>query len=236
MPGAANANQSFLGSVEWKEGDRTTISLACDGDCMLTEYYGTGPARVTVGGTTYVGYQASATDTGSGNAVTVDLACSRENGSAAPTCTMTTRDAVSESNLHNSYCESQRGTSTTTYTVTDTPWSNNGDGSPVPRIVTETIANMCTGDFDPNVFPQTTMTMSGDEQYFINNYKLVITAGTEKLSASAASTPTGSGARSTSGPSSSRSSGIAQATGVAAPMRTTAPALVGLAAAAAFFV
>ena len=203
MPGAANANQSFVGSVIAQQDDRTTLSLAFDEDAIETEYYGSGPDLVTVGGTTYVAYEATATD--EDFTVTVNLACNRENGSAVPTCTVTTK------------AEGAAATS-----VSD--------------------------------FPQGTTTMSGDEQYFLNNFKLVITAGTEKLSASAAATPTGSGAPSTSGASSAASSrtgaqstvasaasstgssGVAQATGAAAALHTMAPVLAGLGAAAAFFV
>ncbi|KAH6644629.1 hypothetical protein C7974DRAFT_24748 [Boeremia exigua] len=197
LPGAANANQSFVGSVVAQQDDRTTLSLAFNGGAIESEYYGQGPDIVTVGGTTYVAYEASATDEESDFTVTVALACTRENGDAVPTCTATTR----------------------------------GDG-PENSIL--------ASDSDS---PQTTMTMSGDEQYYLNNFKLVITAGTEKLSASAAATPTGSTAQSTgtqstvgSIVSSGASSQVVQATGAAVPMRSMAPVLAGMGAAAAFFV
>lgn len=201
MPGAANANQSFIGSVVSLQNDRTTLSLAFDGDAIETEYYGQGPDLVTVGGTTYVAYEATATDEESSVTVTVNLACSREDGSAVPTCTAATKI----------------------------------DGA---------AANSISG-LDS---AESTTTMSGDEQYFLNNFKLVITAGTEKLSASAAATPTASGptptgssaqssaASAASAASSAGSSGVAQATGAAAPIRSLAPVLAGMGAAAAFFV
>ncbi|KAF2995248.1 hypothetical protein E8E13_003261 [Curvularia kusanoi] len=96
--------------------------------------------------------------------------------------------------------------------------------------------------------PAVTTTMSGEEAQYVNNFKVVITAGADQLSASAAATPTGSGAQSTGGSSTAASvkssasgSGSAQATGpastgAAAPMRSMAPVLAGLGAAAAFFV
>ena len=124
---------------------------------------------------------------------------------------------VSENSLRESLCSSKVGTFT----------------------ATETVENACTGVVDPSKFPQTTSTFVGDEQYFINNYKLVITAGTEKLNASAAATPTSSGAQSTVALVSSGtagSSGVAEATGAAAPMLSMAPVLAGLGAAVAFLV
>lgn len=207
MPGAANANQSFVGSVVSLQNDRTTISMAFDGDAIETEYYGQGPDLVTVGGTTYVAYEATATDEESSVTVTVNLACSRADGSAVPTCTAATK---------------------------------------IDGAAADTISGLESA--------ASTTTMSGDEQYFLNNFKLVITAGTEKLSASAAATPTASGptptgssaqssgtsaasgASAASAASSAASSGVAQATGAAAPMRSLAPVLAGMGAAAAFFV
>lgn len=231
LPGAANANQSFIGSVVAQTGDRTTLSVAFDGSAILTEYYGTGPGFVTVEGTTYMAYQQTATDAGSDNSATVDLTCSRANEKAVPTCAYTMRDFME--------CSSQIGTSTTTYVVTDTPQRSDGDFSPLVRTVTETLENLCTGVVESGNFAQTTSTLSGDQQYFLNNYRLVITAGTEKLNASAAATPAGSGAQSTVASmslSAAGSSGATQATGAAAPVRTIAPVLAGLGAAAAFFV
>lgn len=236
LPGAADENQTLFGSVITQEGDHTTLSLGCGEQCISTENYGVGPKHFTVGGTTYVAYQQFTTNPANGFVVTMDLACSRENGSAAPTCTTTPRGPESE-NL-GSHCSTQGGISTNTHTVTDTPWSNNSPGSPIIKTHTQTLSNACTGVLDPDVFPQITTTMTGDEQSSMNNFKLVITAGTEKLEASAAATPTGSGAHLTTGISSSsaESSKVTQATGAAAPVRSLASVLAGLGAAAAFFV
>ncbi|KAF1927096.1 uncharacterized protein M421DRAFT_6299 [Didymella exigua CBS 183.55] len=201
MPGAANANQSFVGSVVSLQKDRTTISMAFDGEAIETEYYGSGPDLVTVGGTTYVAYEATAIDEEGSVTVTVSLACSRADGSAVPTCTAATK---------------------------------------IDGAAAEIVSGLESA--------ASTTTMSGDEQYFLNNFKLVITAGTEKLSASAAAThtaseptPTGSSTRSSSASaasaaSSAASSGVAQATGAAVSMRSLAPVLAGMGAAAAFFV
>lgn len=223
MPGAANGDQSFVGSVIAVQNDRTTISMAFDGEGIETEYYGQGPKTVTVGGTTYVAYEVSATavvENVSATA-TIDFACSRADDSAVPTCEINTKVS----------------------------------GGPPDET---------TGLSDA-----TTTTMSGDEQYFLNNFPLVITAGEDKLGASAAATPSASeatptgssaqpsgtsaasaasGASASSGPvasgasaaasaaSSAASSAVAQATGAAAPMHSLAPVLVGMGAFAAFFV
>lgn len=223
MPGAANGDQSFVGSVIAVQGDRTTISMAFDGEGIETEYYGQGPKTVTVGGTTYVAYEVSATaivEDVSATA-TIDLACSRADDSAVPTCEINTKIS----------------------------------GGPPDET---------SGLSDATA---TTTTMSGDMQYYLNNFPLVITAGEEKLGASAAATPsaseatptgtTGSSARlsgtsgasalsgaptasgasaAASAASSAASSAVAQATGAAASMRSFAPVMVGMGAVAAFFV
>lgn len=223
MPGAANGDQSFVGSVIAVQDDRTTISMAFDGEGIETEYYGQGPKTVTVGGTTYVAYEVSATaivEDVSATA-TIDLACSRADANAVPTCEINTKV----------------------------------EGGPADE--TSALSDATTTTFD------------GDMQYYLNNFPLVITAGEDKLGASAAATPsaseatptgtTGSSAQSSGTPAASRasassgplasgasaaasaassaaSSAVAQATGAAAPMRSVAPVLVGMGAFAAFLV
>lgn len=236
LPGAANADQSFVGSVVTQEGDRTTISVAFDGEGIQTEYYGVGPGYVTVEGKTYVGYRLTASDAGSDFTITVDIACSRKDEDAASTCTMTTRDTVLEASILNSYCISQRGSTMNVYTRTDSPASGNSDAPTRTWTITETVANDCTGYIDPSIFPQTTTTMGGDDQSLSNNYKLVITGGTEKLEASAAATPTGSSAQSTIAlvGSDTGGSGVTRTTGAAAPVLTIAPIMAGLGVVGAF--
>lgn len=224
MPGAANGDQSFVGSVIAVQNDRTTLSVAFDGGGIETEYYEQGPKTVTLGGTTYVAYEVSATaiveDVTA--TATIDLACSRADNSAVPTCEINTKIS----------------------------------GGPPEE--TEGLSDA------------TTTTMSGDMQYYLNNFPLVITAGEDKLGASAAATPSASeatptgtaggssakssatsaasGASASSGApaasgasaaasaaSSAASSAVAQATGAAAPTRSMAPVLVGMGAVAAFF-
>lgn len=206
LPGAANANQSFVGSVVSLQGDRTTLSLAFDGDAIETEYYGNGPNLVTVGGNTYMAYEASAYHPASSErpygesdlAATVRLECTRENSDAIPACAT----MIQGIGLNNSILAS---------------------GNEVAR---------------------TTMTLSGDlQQYYENEFKLIITAGTEKLSVSAAPSPTEATVESTrtqpateSTESGSLTPGATQATGAAGPTRSMIPVLAGLGAAAAFFV
>lgn len=206
LPGAANANQSFVGSVVSLQGDRTTLSLAFDGDAIETEYYGTGPNLVTVGGTTYMAYEASAyqrhySSSAYGDsdlAAVVRLECTRENSNAVPACATT----IQGIGLNNS---------------------------------------VLTSDSEA---ARTTLTMSGElQQYYENNFKLTITAGTEKLSASASASPTGAALNSTGTQaptelpkSSSRTPEATQATGAAGPAPSMVPVLAGLGAAAAFFI
>ncbi|OAL04820.1 hypothetical protein IQ06DRAFT_333123 [Phaeosphaeriaceae sp. SRC1lsM3a] len=214
LPGAANANQSFVGSVVEQNGDQTVLSLAFANAVSTPGYFTSAPDRVTVGGTTFVAYNVSATDSAGPNAaaVTIELECRRPSGgiSAVPTCTLSTLGA-----------NSVLGNVCAGLSVTQLP-------------------EYCTASSAVNV--EETQTFSGESQYYINNYPLLITAGTEKLGASAAATPsagsasiTGAGTSGGAAPSQSGSRASVppqQATGAAQPMRTMAPALLGLGAAA----
>ena len=228
LPGAANADPTFVGSVIEQNGDRTTLSLAFQtGATQTPDYYRSAPDTVTFGGTTYIAYEATAADPigESDNSITVSLACSRANAKAAPTCTMSTKGADA---VISALCAS----------ITTQPQATPVEGQ-----------EYCTGS--ESLTTQETLTLSGESQYYVNNFPLIITAGTDKL-ASAAATPTassasvttsasarsGSGTASGSGPSSTgaASSGPApQTTNAAAPVRSMAPALAGLGAAAAAF-
>lgn len=220
LPGASNANQTFLGSVIEQSGDQTVLSLAFVNAPSTPDYFRSAPQQVTVGGTTFVAYNVSATDDGASNAatVTIELECRRSNGgvSAVPTCTLSTLGAEG---MVSDLCAG--------LTVASFP-------------------DYCTASSAVNV--KQTQTFSGESQYYINNYPLVITAGTEKLGASAAATTStgiasvtgaGSGTASiaaVSSPTVSDASGSPpQATGAAAPLRNVAPALIGLGAAAGAF-
>jgi hypothetical protein len=220
LPGAANANQTFLGSVIEQSGDQTVLSLAFANAPRTPDYFRSAPQQVTVGGTTFVAYNVSPTDEGASNAatVTIELECRRLTGgiSAVPTCTLSTLGAGS---MVSDLCAG--------LTVASLP-------------------EYCTASSAVNV--EQTQTFSGESQYYINNYPLVITAGTEKLGASTAAAPGSGSAFATAAgsgtvgiaaaPSSSFSGAFgpgSQATGAAAPLKTVAPALVGLGAAVGAF-
>jgi hypothetical protein len=191
LPGAANANQTFHGSVIEQNGDQTVLALKFADAPSTPEYFRSAPDQVTIGGTTFVAYNVSASDTMSPDAapITIALQCRRPSDgvSAVPTCTMSTLGA---GQLLNDVCAG---------------------------LSVESLPAYCTESSAANY--EQIETMSGDAQYFVNNYPLIITAGVERLGPSAvAAAKAGSGT-------------AAQATGAAAPMKTMAPALAGLGAA-----
>lgn len=221
LPGSAKANETFLGSVIEQNGDQTVLALAYARTPSSPDYFTSAPNRAIVGGTTFVAYNATASDSLATNAVpvTIALQCRRSSGSieAVPTCTLST---IGAGQLVSSLCAGLTVTSLPAY---------------------------CTASSAVNY--QVTQTFSGESQYYINNYPLIITAGTEKLGAAAAATPnagsvsvTGSavrsGSRTVAAPSQTSfgaSGSVLQATGAAIPIRTMAPALAGMGAAAAAF-
>ncbi|CAO2652503.1 Nn.00g007860.m01.CDS01 [Neocucurbitaria sp. VM-36] len=233
LPGAANADQNFVGSVIEQNGDHTTLSLAfADGPAETPDYYRSAPDTVTIGGTTFVAYEATAVDPlgESDQTITVSLECSRAEAKAVPTCTMSTIGAEA---VVSELCAGL---------------SIQSHATPVEG------QEYCT-DSSALTFDQT-LTLSGESQAYLNNFPLTITAGEDKLGASAAATPTassasitgsasarasgsgsGSGTAAVTGSSAtfSGSSGTApqQTTNAAAPMRSMKPALAGLGAAAA---
>jgi hypothetical protein len=214
LPGAANANQTFYGSVIAQSGESTVLSLAYANAPSTPDYFRSAPQQATVGGTTYVAYNVSAIDEAASVAVTVTigLECRRPSGgiSAVPTCTLST---LGVGGMISDLCAG--------LTVASPP-------------------EYCTAS--SALAAEQTQTFSGESQYYINNYPLIITAGTDKLGASAAASPsagsasvtaagTGSGTVARSQTLSSASGSAQQATGAAAPMKTMAPALVGVGAA-----
>lgn len=234
LPGAANADQNFVGSVIAQNGDHTTLSLAfAHGATQSDDYYRSAPDTVTIGGTSFVAYEVTAVDPvgESDKTVTVSLECSRSEAKAVPTCTMSTIGAEA---VISEFCAG----------LTSESPATSVEGQ-----------QYCT-DSSALTFDET-LTLSGDSQYYLNNFPLTITAGEDKLSASAAATPTGnsasvtgsasarassgsrSGTAAATGPSAassgSSSTAPAQTTNAAAPLRSIAPALAGLGAAAAAF-
>jgi hypothetical protein len=226
LPGAANANQTFLGSVVQQSDDQTVLALAFANTPSTPDYFRSAPDQVTLGGSTFVAYNVSATDSKGDNAavaaVTIQLECRRPSGgvSAVPTCTLST---LGSGGLVSAICAG----------------------------LSVSLPEYCTASSAVNV--EQTQTFSGEYQYYINNYPLIITAGTEKLKASVAAAPSvsnasvtgsspvpgaagGSAAAAAPSPTSSGVSPSApQATGAAAPVKTMAPALIGLGAAVGAF-
>lgn len=227
IPGAANSNVSFVASVIEASGDQTTLSLDFAGGPMTDdEYYSESPHTVTVAGDTSVGFEVTAEQPYGQTEVafTIALACTRTDTDAIATCTMTTKGA---DQVISAICVDAKKSHATPL-----------EGE-----------QYCTDS--EGVTTEQTLTLTGDSAAFMNNFPMTITAGTEKLDASAVATPSGSGARSTGAaaaasagtgsvrpsntPSVSRSGSAAeQSTAGAAPMMTLAP-LAGLGAAAAAF-
>ena len=218
LPGAANANAAFVGSVIEQAGDTTVLSLAFADAAITADPFHSAPQQVTVGGTTFVAYNVSASDGGAslapavGSPITIELECRRSSGdvSAVPTCTLSTLGA-----------EEMFGDLCAGMTVTSLP-------------------EYCTASSALDLVE--TQTLAGESQYYINNFPLIITAGTEKLGASAAATPIVGSASVTIGSASAPSASLSgpspsaqQVIGGAAPMNTMAPALAGLGAAVGAF-
>ncbi|EDU43633.1 hypothetical protein PtrSN002B_009548 [Pyrenophora tritici-repentis] len=85
MPGLQDSQASFSASVISVNKDRTVLSLDYSGLTDMAQPTQT----ITIGGNTYYGFEAAATD--EGFAVTISGACSRENTDAkSATCTATT--------------------------------------------------------------------------------------------------------------------------------------------------
>jgi hypothetical protein len=235
FPGVSNSSAPLLGSVVAKNGDKVTLSLDYSNHGSA-EVFQEAPATVTVEGTTLFEYQLTYSDSDSA-ILTIDGKCSRKDESDSPTCQLSTVDYVS---FMSDYCKAATSTGPSTYTVTRT-WDADSDGPASTRILTETFTNTDTevpddcSSINPEEGVQTIDMNSNDDSFQFKTYQLVLTAGTEKLSAGA--TPT-AGASSTGGSASAGSSGqptgqpTGQSTG-AAPMMTAAPVLAGLGAAAA---
>lgn len=131
------------------------------------EYYYSAPAMVTIGGTTRVAYMVSGSDSlasSNGPAVTIQLDCQRSSGGISAVPTCT---------------QSTLG-------------ANDALSGVCAGLSVASLPDYCTAA-DAQTFDQT-MTMSGELQYYINNFQLIITAGTEKLGVSAAATPSASSA------------------------------------------
>jgi hypothetical protein len=232
FPGGTNVT-AMTGSVVGKNGDKVTVSLDYK-DLTDDPVLQGAPATVTVAGNTFFAFQQVLSDE---ITYTIDGSCTRKDDKDVPVCVVSTVNYVS---LMSEWCNSYTKTGVETRTLTRTyPADSEGPGSTETRTVTVTNSEttmplMCSESIgtDDSVH---TITVEDDEETFrFTTYQLVLTAGTEKLSAAA--TPTAGGPSSTGGSNSPTGSaqptGTAQSTG-AAPMMTAAPLLAGLGAAAA---
>jgi hypothetical protein len=228
FPGMSNKTTALSGSVVAKNGDKVTVSLDYKDLTEDPVFYGA-PATVTFAGTTLFAYQNVISDE---ITYTIDGLCTRKDGNAIPTCVASTLNYAS---LISDQCSSFTRTGAETQTVTRT-WPADSDGPATTETITATFTNtettqppVCSESIDSDAGARTyTMGDEEEEASLLATYQLVLTAGTEKLSAAA--TPTAGGPGSTGG--SNSPTGSAQSTG-AAPMMTAAPILAGLGAAAA---
>jgi hypothetical protein len=198
------ANQTNVGSVVDFGSDRITVHFTVDGSTN------TKTNTMTLGGLTYVEYTATPSVTGRKTA-TVVVTCSRANEDVRDaTCVQSQLGTESKMSEH---CDS--------FTTREVQTTTDGFRQEMPTWCTNATA------FSEEARLPTTM-----EEGDMGTYALVLTAGLEKLSASA----TGSGpegvASKTKGVMSTPTRSVV-ATGAAVPINV--PALVGLGAMAACF-
>ncbi|RMZ68583.1 hypothetical protein GMOD_00008305 [Pyrenophora seminiperda CCB06] len=216
MPGMSDAQASFTASVVSVNKDRTVLSL----DYNVSIDNADAAATITVGGNTYYGFEAAATD--EGVSVTVSGACSRANtDEKSATCVMTTV-----------------GLDSAISAVCSGPASDADLCSSISGLEMAMTTTLPEGYFD--TFP--IIVTAGEN--LLPSASAAATPSASSASATAASSgfkssqtpsPTGSASRGASSSSPSQTTGSpAQATG-AAPM-VMAPALAGMGAAlAAYF-
>jgi len=227
------ADIAFVGSVVEQNGDKTTIALDVTGPSASDIDDSKIPPTITVGAATYAAYEATVSDilVDDDVTVTVSLACERANTKALPTCIISTAGFAG---LVGRLCSAAQ-------TIVAQPPATSVD--------------FCSGMSDASGV--VTTTLSGDEQYFINEFPLTITAGTEKLSAAATATASsasatasgshapasgsvsGSGMAASTGSlapgAASASASVSHSIGAAASIQTAVPALAGMGAAVAAF-
>jgi hypothetical protein len=247
----------YSASVVAVDGDKTTMAIAMAFDGEI-EYSSAMTETITIGGSTWLesSYITSMKDDAD---YSYSVGCSLPaNTRESLTCTYSENGAY----LVSAYCETESiwgAPSTETYEYT---YTTDEFGPASVETIVETyggdVSNMpdiCTSG--ASTFPESiavqTVTLKGTYARYMD---VVVTAGEEKLGASAGATPTSSGARSTgsatgtssvsfttstaSGSGSSTAPTDAPAapesTNAAAPMITMAPALAGLGVAMAAFV
>lgn len=257
-PDAAAMDYLFAGSVVAVDGDKTTMAMAMtfDGDDEGIEWSGGMTETVTFDGSTWMETQYT-TSMEAKDDYSYSFGCNMPaNTRESLTCTYSENGPF----IVSTYCESLSsyyGDSTQTYLYT---YSSDEFSPGTVETVIETydfgsseIPDYCTngGSIFPESMAIQTIELSGTNARYID---VVVTAGQEKLGASAGATPTSSGARSTATDgtvfttfiSSTGQNGsptgptdvpaAPENTNAAAPMVTLAPALAGLGVAMAAFV
>ncbi|KAL6706105.1 hypothetical protein ACN47E_006021 [Coniothyrium glycines] len=227
------ANLPLTGSVAGFDGSHTTVVLDWNTNSSRTRSYP--PETVTLGDT-YAALSVSILDFQS-QPKTLSLQCSRAdtNINAPATCTFSTIGA-SASLLNDCGKYSRSEISTQVYVISRSARSNRPAYDYTETDILDyrsSAPSYCTGSTVPESEFLDTATYPGgnDEEHIMTTYQLVLTAGVEKLTATA--TPSASPAR-----SSASMAGQTQtsSTAGAIPMRTAAPAIAGMGAAiAAFF-
>ncbi|KAF2873963.1 hypothetical protein BDV95DRAFT_592121 [Massariosphaeria phaeospora] len=240
----------YYGSVIGADGDRLTLAVVYD-DNTNTEaldILSNEPETITVGGSTYFEWSTTTTAPDSDLSFTISMECA-----------VTSRDETVCTHSMNgpayfsAYCEDfTYKTAAETVTYVESLDSDSVYSTVLTYDNQDTLGNFCgTGSVLPENIAIDTVTM---ESSGASLYQVVITAGMDKLSATAGATPSSTGAKATgtsaesssapasgsgaSGSGTPQSSATApvEATGAAAPVITMAPMLAGLGAAVAAFV
>ena len=243
----------YYGSVIGVDKDRTTIAIKYDNNTNPEHFATDNVETITFASTLWEAYTANIRELGHDNWRTTisdrgdyayNLACQKATSArATPVCTFSRGPSLA----HDAACPATSRsiyypiTTTIIYTYSD-------DVSGTAGIVTTTIETTllgppksmdrpwCSGSSGsiPGSFVESEKTL---EVYNAATYQLVITAGEEKLSATtgasaATISPQATGSQAIGSQASSSPTSTA-GTGAAVPMKTVAPALAGLGAAAA---
>lgn len=252
MPSNLDSEEvGYYGSVVGAENGKTTLALVYDNDTDTDNLYRirSWPNTFTFQGSTSFEAVYTTSESFEQGDMTISVGCSvPAKTRAKPTCTYSTNGALAYKSMCSPY-STYTDVYTTTYEYT---YSSDRYGPESTETYVETvdyrsyIPSFCTeGTTIPESYAVDTMTLSRSR---INEFQVVITAGEEKLSATAGSSasgsgpaPTGTGAQGTAGNGTSPTGPSAAAsapinTGAAMPMITAAPMLAGLGAAVAALV
>ncbi|KAF2247018.1 hypothetical protein BU26DRAFT_339781 [Trematosphaeria pertusa] len=259
MPSPYSSEEmGFYGSVVGADGDRLTLALTYDNETNTESlgFYDNSPETVTFVGSTSFEAVVTTADISDNTELTISLGCQARNR-ARPTCYYSSNGPA----VYSSYCSEYLSytdiiTSTELYTY---PSDENNPETVVTRVETydyrDMIPDFClSGSTIPESMLVETITMNRN---YVAIYQIVITAGEQKLKATAGATLTNTaasvtamvtgtaafqeGAQSGSATSSPTISTVAGVSGYveeinAASRVTLAPVLAGFGAAVAAFV